>query len=172
MQVEHFGECMLNMDMKLKQFPNVNIKKLCIIAEPSENTHIPSLATGKNYHRMCQTQVIRLSIKCRHSILTCLTAWWQTNLHSTPKIKSPISESSALEAAWQVYTLVLSSLLTYAWLARIFVSESRVISNLSHLCLFSSLRLAHTAGNRHLIYGGRASPAFPRRVPTRRRSLR
>ena len=41
-----------------KGFTNVNTKKLCILAEPSEKTHIPSLEAGKNYHEMGQIQVI------------------------------------------------------------------------------------------------------------------
>lgn len=57
MQVEHLNECILNKYMELKWFTDVNIKKLCIIAEPSENAHIPCLkhrkknATGWVKHR-------------------------------------------------------------------------------------------------------------------------
>lgn len=47
MQVEQLNECILNMSMDLKWFTNVNIKKLCIIAEPSENAYIPLLETEK-----------------------------------------------------------------------------------------------------------------------------
>lgn len=52
------NSCTLNTSMELKPFMNVNIKKLCIIAEPSENTQTPSLETEKNDHQTGQTQVI------------------------------------------------------------------------------------------------------------------
>lgn len=84
-------------------------------------------------------QVYMTCVKKAGDCQTSLTAWWRTNLNSMQKSLKILNHLSS-KLLWQFHTLLLSSLLTYIWLARIFVSNTRVILQpLSPLPLFKPL---------------------------------